>query len=83
MIETALCEHHRMKGGKDDLLQDIDAWSEAKRLEAFFANAERRAQDLPDEERERTLERLRRARARIGSTGAPVRFDAWRAPEER
>jgi hypothetical protein len=21
MIETALCEHHRMKGGKDELLE--------------------------------------------------------------
>jgi hypothetical protein len=54
-----------------------------KGLEAFFADAERRAQDLPDERRERTIERLRRARALIGSTDALERFDAWRAPEER
>lgn len=39
----------------------IDAWAEAKRLEAFFADAERRAQDLTDEQRERTIERLRQA----------------------
>ena len=72
-----------LKDSKEELLQVIDAWAEAKRLEEFFADAERRAQDLPDEERERTTERLRRARALIGSTDALARFDAWRAPEER
>ena len=72
-----------LKDSKEDLLQVIDAWAEAKRLEAFFADAERRAQDLPDEQRERTKERLRRARALIGSTDALERFGAWRAPEER
>lgn len=72
-----------LKDSKEELLQVIDTWAEAKRLEAFFADAERRAQDLPDEERERTIERLQRARALIGSTDALERFDAWRAPEER
>jgi hypothetical protein len=48
-----------LKDSKEELLQVIDAWAEAKRLEEFFADAERRAQDLPDEERERTIERLR------------------------
>jgi hypothetical protein len=43
----------------------------------------RRAQDLPDEQRERKITRPRRARALIGSTDAQKRFDAWRAPEER
>ena len=52
------------------LLQIIGAWAAAKRLEEFFADAERRAQDLPDEQRERTMERLRRARALIGGTDA-------------
>ena len=59
-----------LKDSKEELLQVIDAWAEAKRLEAFFADAERRAQDLPDDQRERTIERLRRARALIGSTDA-------------
>lgn len=72
-----------LKDSKEELLQIIDAWAEAKRLEAFFADAERRAQDLPDEERERTIERLRGARVLIGSTDALERFDTWRAPEER
>lgn len=34
----------------------IDDWSETKGLEVFFTDAERRAQDLPDEQRERTIE---------------------------
>jgi len=72
-----------LKDSREELLQVIDTWVEAKRLEAFFADAERRAQNLPDEQRERTIERLRRARALIGSTDALERFDAWRAPEER
>jgi hypothetical protein len=74
-----------LKDSKEELLQVIDAWAEAKRLEAFFADAERRAQnrDLPDEQRERTIERLRQARALIGSTDALDRFDPWRAAEEQ
>lgn len=40
---------------EEELLQVIDAWTEVKRFEAFFADAERRAQDLPDEQRERTI----------------------------
>ena len=72
-----------LKDSREELLQIIDAWAEAKRLEAFFADAERRARDLPDEQRERIMKRLRLAHALIGSTDALERFDAWRAPEER
>ena len=38
-----------LKDSKEELLQVIDTWAEAKRHEAFFADAERRAQDLPEE----------------------------------
>jgi len=38
---------------------------------------------LPGGQRERTVRRLRQARALVGSTDALERFDAWRAPEER
>ena len=48
-----------------------------------LADAECRAQYLPDEQRERTIEPPRQARALVGSIDALVRFDAWRAPEER
>ena len=72
-----------LKDSREELLQIIDAWVEAKRLEAFFGDAERRARDLPDGQNERSIERLRQARALIGSIDALERFDAWRAPEER
>ena len=72
-----------LKDSKEELLQIIDTWAEAKRLEAFFADAECRARDLPDGQKERTIERLRQARALVGSTDALERFDAWRAPDER
>jgi hypothetical protein len=72
-----------LKDSKKELLQIIDTWAEAKRLEAFFADAERCARDLPDGQKERTIERLRQAHALIGSTDALERFDAWRAPKER
>ncbi|WP_040729183.1 hypothetical protein [Thiocapsa marina] len=72
-----------LKDSKEELLQIIEVWAAAKRLEEFFADAERRAQDLPSEQREGTTARLRRARGLIGSTDALERFDAWRAPEER
>lgn len=42
--------------------------------------AERRAQYLPEEQQERSSERLRRARGLIGGTNALQRFVAWRAP---
>jgi predicted metal-dependent hydrolase len=70
-------------GWQGEAAHIIDDWSETKGLEAFFADAEQRAQDLPDEQRERTIERLLQARALIGSTDALERFNAWRAPEER
>ena len=70
-------------GRQGEAAHIIDDWSEVKGHEAFFADAERRAQDLPEEERESTTERLLRARALIGSTDALERFDAWRAPKER
>ena len=50
--------------------------------DAEAEDAERRARDLPDEQKERKIEQLRQARALVGSTDALERFDAWRAPEE-
>ena len=50
---------------------------------ARLVDTERRAQDLPNDQRERTIERLRREHDLMVSTDALKRFDAWRAPEER
>ena len=66
-----------------DVLTQPPALKLAQFGEEFFADAERRARGLPDGQRERTIKRLRQARALVGSTDALKRFDAWRAPEER
>ena len=68
---------------KVELLEIIEMWATSKQLEAFFADAERRLDDLPEKERVPTMERLRRARKLIGNIDALERFQSWKAPEER
>ena len=65
-----------MRDSKGELFEIIDAWAAATRLDEFFADAEHRALDLPDKQRERTIARHRQARALIGSTNPLERFDA-------
>lgn len=72
-----------LKESKEDLLEIIEAWATSKRLEEFFADAERRLEDLPEIDRGRTEERLRRARKMIGSIDALEQLRSWKAPEER
>ena len=72
-----------LKESKEELLEIIEAWAAAKRIEEFFADAELRAQVLPGEEREHTIAQLRQARRLIGSTDALEQFQSWRTPEER
>jgi hypothetical protein len=72
-----------LKESKEELLEIIEMWATSKRLEAFFADAERRLEGLHEDERVHTKERLRRARKLIGSIDALDRFQSWKAPEER
>jgi hypothetical protein len=72
-----------LKESKEELLDIIDMWATSKRLEKFFADAERRVKDLPEDQRVHTLDRLHRARNMIGSVDALDRFQSWKAPEER
>ena len=72
-----------LKESKKELLEIIGMWATSKRLEAFFADAERRLEDLPEDQREHTKERLRRARKLIGSTDALDSFQSWKTPENR
>jgi hypothetical protein len=72
-----------LKDSKEELLQVIARWAEAKNLEQFFADAERRVADLDAEERSRMFERLTRARQLIGSVDALERLRSWKTPEER
>jgi GTP1/Obg family GTP-binding protein len=71
------------KESRDELLQIIDVWTRANRIEQFFRDAEQRAAGLSDAERLRLLERLKLARKMVGSADALDRFMTWRAPDER
>ena len=72
-----------LKESKEELLEIIEMWATSKRLEAFFVDAERRLEDLPEDQREHIKERLRRARKLIGSTDALDCFQSWKTPEDR
>lgn len=72
-----------LKDSTDELHQVIGLWSEAKRQEAFFLDAEHRLAELPTEVREAGLERLRKARALIGSVDALELLHHWKSPQER
>lgn len=71
------------KESREELLQIIDRWGTASRIEQFFRDAEQRAAVLSDDERLRLLDRLKLAREMVGSIDALDRFLAWRAPDER
>jgi hypothetical protein len=70
------------KQSRDGLLAVIAAWGDVLRLEGFFADAERRVNELPEERRARLSERLARARHAVGSVDALRHLESWRTPEE-
>ncbi len=71
------------KESREELLQIIERWGTASRIEQFFRDAEQRAAALGEEDRGRLLARLKLAREMVGSVEALDRFLAWRSPEER
>ncbi len=79
-------ERRRIKAEKEsreELSRIISAWAEAKKIDEFFADAERRAAELSDEERELLLQRLKLAHDMVGNTDALEWFMSWVAPDER
>lgn len=72
-----------LKESREELLQIIEAWGEATRIDNFFKDAEKRAASLSDDQKLKMLERLRLAREMIGSVDALDHFLAWRSPAER
>ncbi|MBE0618856.1 MAG: hypothetical protein IH608_13185 [Proteobacteria bacterium] len=71
------------KESREELFAIVEAWGVAKRIEAFFEDAERRATDLGAEQRQLISDRLHGARELLGGVDALQRFLAWRPPEER
>jgi hypothetical protein len=72
-----------LKDSKKELLGIIDAWGESRRIEQFFAEAEKQIGNLTGHEKTRMSERLRLGRELIGNTQALDRFIGWRSSAER
>jgi hypothetical protein len=84
--ERKLAEERAAKArrdSRDELLQIIDAWAQAKGIEQFFADVEARLDCMAEEQREVTKIRLRRAREFVGGVDAMQRFSTWKTPAER
>jgi hypothetical protein len=79
-------ERMRIKAHKDsreELSQIIKAWAEAKKIEDFFTDIERRATNLEEDQKAAILERLDLARKMVDSTNALKWLVSWKTPDER
>lgn len=73
-----------LQASRRELLEIVNAWAEATRIERFFRDTERRARDVAaPEEREAVQQKLKRGREIVGSVDAFDRFRSWRPPDER
>lgn len=68
---------------REHLLNLVEDWALARRVEGFFEDAARRLSDAPPDVREALQARLERARKMLGGTDALERFGQWKAAEER
>ena len=66
-----------------ELQQIIQSWSDVKRIESFFTDAEQQVTEFDSAEKDLILERLKLAREMVGCTKAIKWFADWRTPEER
>jgi hypothetical protein len=68
---------------REELLHIVSGWTKSNRIEQFFQDAEQKAAKLSDDQRLKTLERLKLARELVGSVDALDRFMRWKSPDER
>jgi predicted membrane chloride channel (bestrophin family) len=71
------------KESREELFRIIESWNEAKRIEAFFIDAERHIEELDDATRLVMLNRLNAAREQLGEINALQKFLTWKSAEER
>jgi hypothetical protein len=72
-----------VKASRAELLSAVEGWSLARRVEQFFEDLGRRADELSAEEKEAFALRVAMARQLLGGTDALQRFRGWKAPSER
>ena len=71
------------KDSKAELLGIVNTWAETRRIDQFFADAERRAGELSSDQKSAMLMRLKLARELIGTSNPLDRFKGWKAADER
>ena len=72
-----------VRESQEHLLQIIRQWAHVMEVERFLAGVEARIADLPTDDREPIRERLKLARAFLGTQNPVDFFLAWKTPEER
>jgi hypothetical protein len=68
---------------REQLMQIIQSWATAVSIEQFLKGVEERANQLPESEQARILDRLQLARESIGIQDPLEFFLSWKAPRER
>lgn len=68
---------------KSELRQVVERWSNVMSIECFLAGVEQQANDLPEIDRRRVLERLALARSFLGGQDPLDLLRGWKTPEER
>jgi hypothetical protein len=72
-----------IQDSKDELMDLIKRWDQAKRVQAFLSEIEGLVEEAPLEEQALLWERLEQARAFLGEIDLPELFKRWRTPSER
>ena len=72
-----------LKDSQDELFSIITAWAEAKRIDEFFKNAQLRAIDLSENDRQTVESRLAAARKLLGTQDVLELFKNWKSHGER
>jgi len=71
------------KESREELLQIMAKWAEAKRIKAFFEEVGQSIEHLSADEQNILKDRLALAGELIGDTEALTKFLTWKSPEER
>lgn len=72
-----------LSDSRQQLAETIEKWGKAMAVERFFTDAEERLINLDNERRQPLEERLKLARAMMGSIDPLDFIENWRAPDER
>lgn len=72
-----------IKESREQLNQVIQGWARVVSLEQFFEGVQSRAQNLPEEQQQEVLKRLKLSRDFVGTQDPLDFFRSWKTPVER